>query len=260
MSTTSLYACSLVALQMRTCTVPHHAQPWKCSHCIRTNVPVERYRYTCYRYNVLQQVGVLQPSPDMGDTCLVEWASGSQRVYETGWLNRFELVHLEVSPTSGAPVVRSDWTGMKNIPRALLLWDGSELQQPEHLSASQLVGGTAVERGTHWVYEGAEPGVGSIYAAASARRAQRKGGKPLASAIWHVQVQTRLCLRFTAVIRWAQSQFVRTAYDLARQHQHNLPLAGCLSGAVHVPVTDPLRYHGMSQRTRAVLVATLLTS
>ncbi len=61
--------------------------------------------------DVLQQVGVLQPSPDMGETCLVEWPDGHQAVYATGKRGRYQLVHLEVSPTSGAPVVAADTWG-----------------------------------------------------------------------------------------------------------------------------------------------------
>ncbi len=134
---------------------------------------------------------MLQPSPDMGDTCLVEWASAIQRVYETGWGDRFELVHMETSRTSGAPVVGEDWTDM-DVEEHELLWEGEELQCPKHLSVSQVVGGTAVERGTHWVYGGAEPGVGSIYAAASGRQVDIEPGKPLACLVWHVHAETCL--------------------------------------------------------------------
>ncbi len=131
---------------------------------------------------------MLQPSPDMGDTCLVEWASGSQRVYETGNDGRFELVHLEMSKNSGAPVVGEDWTGME-LKRHELLWDGLELKRPAFLSMSRAVGGTVVERGTHWTYGGAEPGLGSI---TKAEQAQAKPGKPLACVVRHVHIE--ICL------------------------------------------------------------------
>ncbi len=193
---------------------------------------------------------MLQPSPDMGDTCLVEWASGSQGTYETGWGGRFELVHLEMSRTSGAPVVGEDWTGMK-ARRELLLWDGSELQQPEHLSVSQLVGGTAVERGIHWVYGGAEPGVGSIYAAASARRAQTKRGKPFAFAVF-ARARTDLLVRaLRSSASLAQSQLVAKHSPHYMQTPY-MPLARWLPGAVHMMITHPLITH------THMLVATVL--
>ncbi len=166
---------------------------------------------------------MLQPSPDMGDTCLVEWASGSQRVYETGWGDRFELVHLETSRTSGAPVMGSDWTDIK-VRQNALLWEGGELKRPAFLSVSRVVGGTAVERGTHWTYRGAEPGVGSIFAAASGRRAVARPGKSLSSEVWHVHLET--CLRnlrcaagmpYAGIRVRSASQFVFSAEDLARR-------------------------------------------
>ncbi len=131
---------------------------------------------------------MLQPSPDMGDTCLVEWASGRQGTYDTGNDGRFELVHLEMSRTSGASVVGEDWTG-KESKLYELLWGGKELKRPAFLSVSRVVGGTAVERGTHWTYGGAEPGVGSITIAEQARI---KPGKPLACVVRHVHVE--ICL------------------------------------------------------------------
>ncbi len=119
---------------------------------------------------------MLQPSPDMGDTCLVEWASGSQGVYATGKDDRFELVHLETSRTSGAPVVGQCWTGdtehqhvsaTERGKGAVLLWGGSELQRPDHLVVPEDLSGHPVERGTHWTYGGAEPGVGLTRGAAT---------------------------------------------------------------------------------------------
>ncbi len=134
------------------------------------------------------QVGVLQPSPDMGDTCLVEWASGSQGVYDTGRgkvtyvrgvkveevYGRFELVHLEVSPTSGAPVVGSDWADANTHNPGELLWGGRELQKPAHVCAHGALSNDTeydgasvhVEHGTHWVYGGTDPDVGMIADAA----------------------------------------------------------------------------------------------
>ncbi len=126
-------------------------------------------------------MGVLQPSPDMRDTCLVEWASGSQGTYDTGNDGRFELVHLETSRTSGAGVVGAGWSGLK-FNSYELLWEGHE-KQPAFLSVSLAVGGTAVERGTHWTYGGAEPGVGSIV---QPDQKQTKPGKPLACVVRHV--------------------------------------------------------------------------
>ncbi len=135
--------------------------------------------------HALSQVGVLQPSPDMGYTCLVEWASGSQGVYETGWRDLYELVHLEMSWTSGAPVVGQYWTGgaQTHSPNELL-WGGRELQKPACLRAhgGAASGGTAysgtavrVERGTHWVYGGLDPDMGTI---ADAADGQQEGEPP----------------------------------------------------------------------------------
>ncbi len=112
------------------------------------------------------QVGVLRATPDMsglGRAWVVEWASGSQGVYETGWGGRFELVHLETSRTSGAPVVgRYSWLlGDTELAELRDLHEQACIYllklQSLHAHTS---GGMAVERGTHWLYGGADPGVG----------------------------------------------------------------------------------------------------
>ncbi len=129
------------------------------------------------------QVGVLQPSPGMGDMCLVEWASGRQGWYDTGNDGRFELVHLETTWTSGAPVVGQYWADAKAHNPRELLWGGKELQKPAYVcahgtaSGDTAYGGTVVrvERGTHWVYGGADPDVGII---ADAADGQQEGEPP----------------------------------------------------------------------------------
>ncbi len=117
----------------------------------------------------MQQVGVIQPGPFRGDTCLVEWASGRQEECCTGKAKRFQLVHLEVSPTSGAPVVAGDAWGASGKGEqqgegqgSAVLWCGMPVPRPADLSTAGARYGAAVERGTHWTYGGAEPGVGSI--------------------------------------------------------------------------------------------------
>ncbi len=96
------------------------------------------------------QVGVIVQVTGPGDTCLVEWEGGARRKYNTGAKVKgkgkvkvkgkvkrkgsFQLVHLELSPTSGAPVVvGSTWSTA----------GGVEGPGPGAY-------GTAVERVTHW--------------------------------------------------------------------------------------------------------------
>ncbi len=94
----------------------------------------------------------------------MQWEGGLSWKYDIGTGGRFELVHLEVSPTSGAPVVR-DWplhTGMSK-------WRGGTMEdvnRPSYLLGPPWgmggSGGVSVERGTHWTYGGADPGVGAV--------------------------------------------------------------------------------------------------
>ncbi len=96
---------------------------------------------------------MVQPSLGLGDTCVVEWASGRQAEYDTGRGSRFQLVHLEMSCTSGAPVAR----GIKAEERQgepgsqqdweLHGWELAALQR----ALENVEFGTVVERGTHWI-------------------------------------------------------------------------------------------------------------
>ncbi len=148
---------------------------------------------------------MLQPSPDMGDTLLVEWASGSRGTYHTGY--DFELVHLETSLTSGVPVVGKYWTSAKTHNPGELLWGGKELERPKELVVPMNLSGLPVERGTHWTYSEAEPGVGAIKGAGTVRQKgpHNPDGKQLAvtcsgvcrsSSIHHTDSDdTKFCLR-----------------------------------------------------------------
>ncbi len=147
------------------------------------------------------QVGVIQPHVELlgEDKCLVEWSSSRTAVYGIGFNDGFELVHLETSPTSGAPVVGKFWTGVaepavakvQQSPwwtgswddRGELLWDGRELEHPEDLMLPVNLCGMPVERGTHWTYGGAEPGLGVIQVAGTVGQegAHIPAGKQLAA-------------------------------------------------------------------------------
>ncbi len=145
------------------------------------------------------QVGVIQPSYGMGDTCRVMWNSGWEGEYDTGRGDRFKLVHVEVSPTSGAPVV-GDWTPYTVIERQL----GYRMEafgRPEHLLGPPwgmgTEGGVAVERGTHWTYGGADPGVGAIrrpYSVQEQRELQEKKEQQEARRDVGELVHRRVCL------------------------------------------------------------------
>ncbi len=135
------------------------------------------------------QVGVLHPSYNMGDTCHVEWRGGWVEELSTGQGDRFELVHVEVSPTSGAPVVADCWSGKagKEVTSRRVYeqrWDTEEVvKRPRHLLLGppwdmQGRDGVAVERGTHWTYGGPEPGVGTIRAnSAQEQQAEHESGE-----------------------------------------------------------------------------------
>ncbi len=107
---------------------------------------------------------MLQPSRGLGDTCVVEWASGRQAEYDTGRGNRFQLVHLEMSLTSGAPVVRDigaeDRQGEPGSRQDWELhgWAPTALQWARKRDAV-----VSVERGTHWIGVPAEYWEGSVY-------------------------------------------------------------------------------------------------
>ncbi len=107
---------------------------------------------------------MLQPSRGLGDTCVVEWASGRQAEYDTGRGNRFQLVHLEMSLTSGAPVVGSiKAEERQGEPGSQQDW---ELQGWE-LTALQGARGSKetsifLERGTHWIGLPEEPWDGGL--------------------------------------------------------------------------------------------------
>ncbi len=146
------------------------------------------------------QVGVIQPYLELfgQDMCLVEWSSSRTAVYGIGFDDGFELVHLETSPTSGVPVVGEYWTGVtepgvakverspwwtRTRGRGELLWEGRELERPEDLMLPVNLCGMPVERGTHWTYGGAEPGVGVIQVAGTVGQegAHVPAGKQLAA-------------------------------------------------------------------------------
>ncbi len=118
------------------------------------------------------QVGVIQPHVELfgEDSCVVEWGNSRTAVYGIGFDDGFELVHLETSPTSGAPVVGKFWTGVEEgtCDREELLWEGRELERPDGLVLPVNLCGMPVERGTHWTYSEAEPGVGVIQDAGAA--------------------------------------------------------------------------------------------
>ncbi len=113
---------------------------------------------------IATQVGVIQPrSLSRQDICKVEWAGGPWREYNIGWATQFELVHLEVSPTIGASVV-AGWKPYTVIKKQR----GNTVEEYERPFGLEgppgdvgPEGGVAVERGTHWTYGGAEPGVGT---------------------------------------------------------------------------------------------------
>ncbi len=70
------------------------------------------------------QVGIIQPTDNIDSQCLVEWAGGKKDRYDIGRSDRFELVHLEVSPTSGAPVVGSYYPDQRGLRRGSSAWRG----------------------------------------------------------------------------------------------------------------------------------------
>ncbi len=142
-------------------------------------VPSARCPPVHCNYPYATQVGVIRPSYGMGDKCLVMWGSGWEEEYCTGKGNCFELVHLEVSPTSGAPVV-GEWTPYTMIKKQL----GSKLEEfkrPWHLLGPprefETEGGVAVERGTHWTYGRADPGVGILNTEDGSSTQPRQRGK-----------------------------------------------------------------------------------
>ncbi len=101
-------------------------------------------------------------------------------MYDTGRRAWFELVHVEVSPTSGAPVVAGDCWGSEDSEEHRMQQHGegtteaAELQRPVHLllpPSGPAVGdhGVAVERGTHWTYSRADPGVGILHGEGGSR-------------------------------------------------------------------------------------------
>lgn len=126
----------------------------------------------------------------MGDTCRVAWASGLELTYDTGRGNRFQLVHVEVSSTSGAPVVAADAWGPEGDQEdgmqqqgAGTTAEGPELRRrPMHLllppSGRSSTGNClAVERGTHWTYGRPDPGVGILHVDDGSSRQTRQRGK-----------------------------------------------------------------------------------